>query len=377
MEKFRPLIEGKGVTYLHLDGDADHVLKYLVTDYRGSLDFVRGLLKLKKENPNFMEQTQEAVQNSDLVMYGTCSGFARSVADLYGIPCVRYFYSPMDKTSQYSLYSEEYDSKAVAKSYQGLEQGLNLITALAVNDWRKKMKLPKWKLSSDYLTKNGKRVLTFYPVSPLLMPRDSAWGEQIHVTGYWYHPEEDAEKYVMPKDLEKFMQSGEQPIFVGFGKAQSEELARLQVLTLEALEETGIRAIVQAEQLPAERKRNNDQLYFLDAVPYSFIFQKVKAVVHHGGCTTNGLGIWAGCPTLVIPLALDQYFYGRMIHRLGMGPEPLYIRKKLCTREQLKESLQELVSGRYEENARAYSVKIRQEHGIEEAMAAICQYADQ
>lgn len=27
MEKFRPLIEGKGVTYLHLDGDADHVLE--------------------------------------------------------------------------------------------------------------------------------------------------------------------------------------------------------------------------------------------------------------------------------------------------------------------------------------------------------------
>lgn len=31
-EGFRPLIEGKGVKYLHLDGDTDHIMKYLVTD---------------------------------------------------------------------------------------------------------------------------------------------------------------------------------------------------------------------------------------------------------------------------------------------------------------------------------------------------------
>lgn len=46
-EDFRTLIEKKNVTYLHLDGDADHVMKYLVTNYRTSLDFLTGLMKLK------------------------------------------------------------------------------------------------------------------------------------------------------------------------------------------------------------------------------------------------------------------------------------------------------------------------------------------
>lgn len=68
-EKFRPLIEGKGVTYLHLDGDADHVMQYMVTDYKTSADFMKGLMKLKKESPAFMEQTMEAVKDSDLIMY--------------------------------------------------------------------------------------------------------------------------------------------------------------------------------------------------------------------------------------------------------------------------------------------------------------------
>lgn len=38
-EGFRPLIEKKNVTYLHLDGDTEHVMKYLVTDYKSSLCF--------------------------------------------------------------------------------------------------------------------------------------------------------------------------------------------------------------------------------------------------------------------------------------------------------------------------------------------------
>lgn len=47
-EEFRPLIEKKKVTYLHLDGSAEHVMKYLVTDYKTSIDFPIRLMKLKR-----------------------------------------------------------------------------------------------------------------------------------------------------------------------------------------------------------------------------------------------------------------------------------------------------------------------------------------
>ena len=42
-EAFRSFIENKGVTFIKLDTDADHVMKYLVTDYKTSLDFARGM----------------------------------------------------------------------------------------------------------------------------------------------------------------------------------------------------------------------------------------------------------------------------------------------------------------------------------------------
>ena len=46
-EAFRPLIEKKGVVFLKLDTDADHVMKYLVTDYKTDFDFMRGMFRLK------------------------------------------------------------------------------------------------------------------------------------------------------------------------------------------------------------------------------------------------------------------------------------------------------------------------------------------
>ena len=209
------------------------------------------------------------------------------------------------------------------------------------------------------------------------MPPDPSWGDHIHVTEYWYHPEESIKDYEEPKELTDFLMAGGKPIFVAFGKAESPELARLQLLTLEALKKTGIRAIVQAFQIPEKDRINTDRLYFIDNVPYAYIFDKMRAVVHHGGNTTNGLGLRAGLPTLVIALALDQYFYGRVDHKLGCGPKPLYIRKRLCTVDEIVDSLRALVSGRYDLTAKTISELIVRENGVTEAVKAIEDYVSE
>ena len=209
------------------------------------------------------------------------------------------------------------------------------------------------------------------------MKPDPTWGDHIHVTGYWYHPDEAIDKYQPQEDLLKFLNSGEKPIFVAFGKAESKELAELQIRVLLALKETGIRAVIQADQIPKSDRVNTDQLYFIENVPYSYIFGKVRAVVHHGGNTTNGLGLRAGLPTLVIPLALDQYFYGRMDHRIGAGPAPLYIRKRLCTVDEIEGSLNDLISGKYDKGALEASKTILKENGVIEAADAIEAYINE
>ncbi|MCR5775374.1 MAG: glycosyltransferase [Lachnospiraceae bacterium] len=373
-EAFRPLIEQKGLRYLKFDTDADHVMQYLVAEYKTGMDFVRGIFKLKKENPGFMTQTLEAINGSDLVIYGTCSAFAYHAAELLGIPCARVFFSPMDATRLYSLYSDGYDSEKVLKSYRGLPEGLNFITMLALNRWRKKNGLPGWRLNSTYTELMGRKVLTFYPTSRVMMEPDPMWHDHIHVTGYWYHPAEAESDYSPPEELKAFLSSGEPDIFVAFGKAESEELARLQTIVLQAVRESGLRAVIQADQIPETDRKNTDQLYFTGPVPYSYIFGKVRAVVHHGGNTTNGLGLRAGRPTLVIGLALDQIFYGRRDHHIGAGPEPVSIRKGLCTVEEIKSALSDLVSGKYDRGAEEAAGIINSEDGVKEAADAIESY---
>lgn len=99
--------------------------------------------------------------------------------------------------------------------------------------------------------------------------------------------------------------------------------------------------------------------------------------MHHGGNTTNGLGLRAGLPTLVIALALDQYFYGRVDHKLCCGPNPLYIRKRLCTAEEISDALQDLVSGKYDVTTQTISELIMKENGVMEAVKAIEDYVSE
>ena len=141
------------------------------------------------------------------------------------------------------------------------------MTMIALNKWRKSVGLSKWKISSTYTEMNGRKLLTFYPTSKVMMEPDPAWGQHIHVTGYWYHPEEAEADYNEPEELKAFLEAEDKPIFVAFGKAESEELAELQVRTLKALKNTGIRAVIQAEQIPEADRVNTDRLYFIGAVP--------------------------------------------------------------------------------------------------------------
>lgn len=381
MEKFRNLCESRDVPFIHLDGDADLFMKLLVTDYKKGTDFVTGMYKFYESVPEICDQIADAVKGQDGVFYGNCSFFVRSAADYYNVPCIRYFFSPFDRTNKYSLYTARHDSFIVGLGYLDQEPGMNMITKKLFNKWRSDHGLPKWKMTSDYRVQNGRKVLTFYPVSPLLMPPDPKWGNHINVTGYWYHPEEKMD-FTPDEKLAEFLEEGQnsretssrdkRPIFVAFGRAASPELKEVQTKVIKALKQTGIRAVVQADQADTENPELiDDNIFYTGSVPYPWIFEKVRAVVHHGGNSTNGLGLRAGLPTLVLPLALDQYYYGRTDHELGCGPAPIYIRKRIPETGEIARALKDLVSGRYDKKAFDAGVALRKENGCRTAAETI------
>ena len=78
----------------------------------------------------------------------------------------------------------------------------------------------------------------------------------------------------------------------------------------------------------------------------------------------------AGCPTIICPFFGDQPYWGRRVHELGTGSEP--IPKKKLTAEKLASAIREVTTSKtIRQNAEALGEKIRHEDGIANAIAVI------
>jgi vancomycin aglycone glucosyltransferase len=58
-------------------------------------------------------------------------------------------------------------------------------------------------------------------------------------------------------------------------------------------------------------------------VSHPRLFPRVAAAVHHGGAGTTTAVARAGVPQVVVPHIADQFYWGRRVSLLGLGPPPL------------------------------------------------------
>ena len=108
----------------------------------------------------------------------------------------------------------------------------------------------------------------------------------------------------------------------------------------------------------------------VDSVPFSWLFPRVAAVVHHGGAGTTSAGLRAGVPSIVIPFFADQPFWGQRVAALGVGPAPIP-RKKL-TAERLAQAIHTAVTDQaMRQRAADLGVKIQAEDGVARAVTII------
>jgi len=209
-----------------------------------------------------------------------------------------------------------------------------------------------------------------YGFSPSVIPPAPDWPDNVHVTGYWFlDPPED---WRPPAELEAFLAAGAPPVYVGFGSMSSRNPQQTADLVLEALARTGQRAILlsgwgglQAGDLP-------ETVFALESAPFSWLFPRVRAVVHHGGAGTTAAGLRAGVPAVVVPFFGDQPFWGQRVADLGVGPEPVPRRK--LTVERLARGIEQVVTDPgMRQRAAELGARIQAEDGIGRAVAVVHQ----
>jgi UDP:flavonoid glycosyltransferase YjiC (YdhE family) len=107
----------------------------------------------------------------------------------------------------------------------------------------------------------------------------------------------------------------------------------------------------------------------IGGIPHEWLFERVAAVVHHGGAGTTGAALRAGRPMVVVPHSIDQPFWARAVHARGASPRPLKP-DQLDARhlgDAVAAALADPVAGRAAELGRA----LRREDGVAVAVARL------
>ena len=99
--------------------------------------------------------------------------------------------------------------------------------------------------------------------------------------------------------------------------------------------------------------------------PFSELFPRAAAIVHHGGIGTTGLAMRSGRPMLVMPCAWDQPDNAERVARLGISrtiPRHRYTPGRVAA--ELRRLLDEPA---YEQRASEVGEQVRQEDGVQVA----------
>lgn len=256
-------------------------------------------------------------------------------------------------------------------SYRILEQLMWQWFRPTINRWRKEtLGLPKQSFGGYFGEVGTSRVPILNGFSAQVVPRPVDWGESVHVTGYWF-PEE--ENWQPPDDLLAFIETGSPPVFIGFGSMSVRDPEGTTAVIFEALKQSGLRAILHAGWAGIGADNLPDHVFKIDYAPYGWLFPQMAAVVHHGGSGTTAFGLRAGIPSLILPFLFDQFYWGRRIFTLGVGPKPIPFRKLSVSR--LAEALTLATTDRLmRERAVVLAEKIHAENGIKNAVAIISRY---
>jgi UDP:flavonoid glycosyltransferase YjiC (YdhE family) len=187
----------------------------------------------------------------------------------------------------------------------------------------------------------------------------------VHITGYYFL--DSSLDWKPSPELETFLATGNPPVYIGFGSMSTRNPEKLAKLMLDAIANCGQRAVLltgwgglQADELP-------DDVFVLDYAPHGWLFPRMSAVVHHGGAGTTAEGLRAGVPTVILPFAFDQSFWGARIKSLGIGPDP--IPQKKLTVDRLSRAIRLAATDpAMRQRAKSFGAAIRSEKSIDQAV---------
>lgn len=375
--EFASMIKEPGLEFAEIRGDARQLLNTaveanLLTKRINPLRTIQAIRrsygKLAKSLPHDIAE----LEDTDLILNQLPAHlFGGDLAEHLGVPWAIVAVIPLVRTHYRPLIGFPTMLSRIP--------GYNLLTYLLGEQlgWQlfrqavDRLRTERWNLPSvpflgPYETIYRRRTPFICGFSAHVVPRPLDWGSNVHLTGWWYP---DDPRWQPPADLQRFIESGSRPVFIGFGSMPISNPSSVAALIVEAVQLSGQRAVLHSGwaelggALPSE-------VFRIDYVPFSWLFPRMAAVVHHGGSGTSGIGFRSGIPSVIVPFGFDQFYWGARAAEMGVGPKPLPYRQ--LTAERLASAIHVAVSDRgMRDRAADLGRKLMTENGVHHAVEII------
>lgn len=154
-------------------------------------------------------------------------------------------------------------------------------------------------------------------------------------------------------------------MYIGFGSIVVDNPRALTKTVIQAVQAAGVRAVISKgwSGIGPDGYEIPDHVFIVGDTPHDWLFDRVSAVVHHGGAGTTAAGIAAGKPTVIVPFFGDQPFWGSMVAQAGAGPEPIPF--KMLTSNNLAETIKFALHPATLTKAQELGAPIKEEQGCE------------
>lgn len=370
-ESYHAIVEKTGLEFYPIRGDAKALVMAAGTNM---LSLIRSFGSLAEGYAQDLGALVPKLKGTDILINQLpLALYGYDLAEKLSIPMLVAAVIPLTRTRTYPMV--RFPRLPIpgynALTYKIAEQLGWQMFRRPINQWRRQeLDLLPTPFLGYFNQLGSKRVPVLNGFSPQVVPRPDDWSDHIHVTGYWF-PEDD--DWQAPDELRAFIESGPPPVFIGFGSMPVSNPEQATKIILEALKRSAARCVLHTGWAGIGEEGLPDNVLKIEYAPYSWLFPRMAMVIHHGGSGTTAFGLQAGVPSLLVPFVFDQFYWGKRVVDLGVGPKPIPFGR--LSIERLAEAI---TIGTNDQNMRQraaeLSRKIQAEDGIGSAVEIVEQY---
>ncbi|MBJ7353370.1 MAG: glycosyltransferase family 1 protein [Thermoleophilaceae bacterium] len=338
------------------------------------LTLPRRLEALFGDDVNLMyESVNDAAQDVDAILCFPATFPAMDVAELRGIPVIQVHHVPLMPTRAFPPAVNFVHRKSLGPVGNRLAYSADAAaTAVAMrrplNAARERILRAPRKGVIGTLRQRNRFSGALVGVSPHVLPPPPDWPGNVETCGYWWPRGNDAPP--LSDELNEFLDRDGPVVFFTLGSTALDDADRITRVVTEAARDAGVRLILQRGWSGLGDGIDQHDVLVVDDLSYPELFDRVTAVVHHGGAGTTALGLRHGLPSMAISAIADQFFWGHRLQALGVGPRPLALSQ--LVQSELADRISSLVEEqRYLERATILSNLLANEDGVANAVVAL------